>query len=159
MEAAVARVAAALHELGIPSEPVVFSQPTSTAEEAAAAVGCELGQIVKTLVFMADGRCVLVLVAGDRRVDPTRLARILGMPRKRVRMATPAEVRAATGYDVGGVPPVGHGETFDVIIDESLRRYGTVWAAAGTPNAVFPVGTDELARAVKGQWAAIAQER
>jgi Cys-tRNA(Pro) deacylase len=159
MDDAVARVEAALRELGIASTPMVFDRPTSTAEEAAVAVGCELGQIVKTLVFVADGRYVLVLAAGDRRVDPASLARLLGMPRKRLRMATPAEVLAATGFEVGGVPPVGHRQRFDVIVDESLARFATVWAAAGAPNAVFAVEPGELVRAARGQWAAIAQER
>lgn len=159
MEPAVRRVAQALQAAGLRAEPLLFPRSTRTAEEAAAAVGCALGQIVKTLVFLADGRCVLVLVAGDRRVDATALAKVLGLPRKRVRMATAEEVEAATGYDVGGVPPVGHEATYAVLIDDSLRRFEVVWAAAGTANAVFAVNPDDLARATRGQWARIALER
>lgn len=158
MNAAVARVAAALREHGIAGDPLIYEQATSTAEEAAKAVGCQLGQIVKTLVFVADGRFILVLVAGDRRVDPARLAQLLGMPRKRVRMATAEEVRSATGYEVGGVPPLGLPQRFDVIIDERLRDFDTVWAAAGAHNAVFAVRVDDLVRATRGQWAAVTRE-
>lgn len=155
----VARVAAALRALGLTSAPTVFEQSTATADEAAAAVGCEPGQIVKTLLFMADGRPTMVLMAGDRQADTAALAEILGVGRKRLKMATPEEVREVTGYEVGGVAPVGWVKPADVVIDDSLRRFRQVWAAAGAPNAVFAAGVEELAKAVGGQWATIARDR
>lgn len=155
----VERVAAALRALGIGGEPVVFERSTATAEEAAAAVGCEVGQIVKTLLFMADGRPTMVLMAGDRQADTSALAEILGIGRKRLKMATAEEVLDVTGYEIGGVAPVGWVKPADVVIDDSLRRFRQVWAAAGAPNAVFAAGVEELAKAVGGQWATIARDR
>ncbi len=131
---------------------------TSTALEAADAVGCELGQIVKTLFFMAEGRPTIALVAGDRQVDTAALAELLGVGRKRLKMGTPAEVLARTGYEVGGVAPVGLLSPADVVVDRSLHRFGRVWAAAGAPNAVFEAGTSTLVAAIGGQWAAITKE-
>ncbi|WP_322797018.1 YbaK/EbsC family protein [Tepidiforma sp.] len=153
----VERVAAALRAMGLGATPTVFERSTATADEAAAAVGCEPGQIVKTLLFMADGRPTMVLMAGDRQVDTAALAEILGVGRKRLKMATPEEVREVTGYDVGGVAPLGWARPADVVIDDSLRRFTRVWAAAGASNAVFAAALEELAAAVGGQWAAIAK--
>lgn len=153
------RVAAALRALGLPGEVRVFEASTATAEEAAAAVGCEAGQIVKTLFFLADGRPTMVLAAGDRQVDTGALAQILGVGRKRLKMGSPEEVRAHTGYEVGGVAPVGWPAGADVVVDDSLRRFETVWAAAGAPNAVFEANVERLAAAIGGQWARISRER
>lgn len=154
----VARVQAALDGLALDSRVEEFAQSTGTAEEAAAAVGCELGQIVKSLVFMADGRPTLALVAGDRQVDTGKLAALLGVGRKKVRMATPDEVLARTGYSVGGVSPVGLATPVDLVADESLQRFERVWAAAGAGNAVFGAPALELVAKVAGQWAAITRE-
>lgn len=151
-------MAAALERLGVRARPRRFDRSTATAEEAAAAVGCQLGQIVKTLLFLADERPTLVLVAGDRRVDPAALAQILGVRRKRLRMASPEEVLARTGFAVGGLPPVGHTGTYDVVLDESLRRFRRLWAAAGTPDAVFETSPDELAEITGGQWSEITKQ-
>ncbi|MEP6642691.1 MAG: YbaK/EbsC family protein [Gaiellales bacterium] len=112
---------------------------TRTAEEAAAAAGCELGQIVKSLVFNDDQGPVLVLCAGDRRVDTVGLG---------VRRATADEVRQATGFAIGGVPPLGHDRPLRTLVDSSLRRFDTIWCAAGTPRAVFEVETDRLIAAI-----------
>ncbi len=154
----VSRVATALERLGARGRPRQFDRSTATAAEAAAAVGCELGQIVKTLLFFADGRPTLVLVAGDRRVDPSALARILGVRRKRLRMASPAEVLEHTSFAVGGLPPVGHTGPYDVVLDASLQRFDTLWAAAGTADTVFETTPDELARITSGQWAEITKQ-
>jgi len=151
------RVGAALKELGLPSEILQFETSTSTAREAAEAVGCETGQIVKTLFFMAAGRPTVVLAAGDRQVDTGALAAIVGIGRKKLKMGTPAEVREHTGYEIGGVAPVGHLKGSDVVVDDSLRRFECVWAAAGTGKTVFPARTDDLVRAIGGQWAAITK--
>ena len=152
------RVNAALEALGLPGRVVEFEASTHTASEAAAAVGCELGQIVKTLFFLADGRPTLALVAGDRQVDTARLAELLGIRRKKLKMGAPEEVLLRTGYPVGGVSPVGLTASCDVVVDDSLRRFGEVWAAAGAGNAVFPAQTEELIGAIDGQWASIARD-
>lgn len=155
--APIERVERALRDLGIAARIVTFDRSTATAEDAAAAVGCELGQIVKTLVFLADGRPTIALVAGDRQVDTTKLARIVGVGRKRLKMGTPAEVRELTTFDIGGVAPVGMPARYDTVVDESLQRFDEVWAAAGTHSAVFGVATAALVEAVGGQWADIAR--
>jgi prolyl-tRNA editing enzyme YbaK/EbsC (Cys-tRNA(Pro) deacylase) len=118
-----------------------LADSTRTAGEAAAAVGVEVGQIVKSLVF-ADGEGpLLVLCAGDHRVDTTRLG-------EEVRAAKADEVREATGFAVGGVPPLGHDQPLRTIVDASLRRFETVWCAAGTPHVVFEVATGALIAAI-----------
>ena len=110
-------------------------QPLATLSNA------ELGQIVKSLVFMDGDGALLCLCAGDRRVDTTKLG-------DGVRQAKPDEVRDATGFAVGGVPPLGHERPVRTAIDESLRRFETLWCAGGTPHAVFPVGTEALIAAL-----------
>jgi prolyl-tRNA editing enzyme YbaK/EbsC (Cys-tRNA(Pro) deacylase) len=136
------RVIDALEAHGLDGEVRDMPGSTRTAQDAAAAVGCEVGQIVKSLVFScADGRTVLVLASGANRVDVERLARELGSP---VSMAEPATVRAATGFAIGGVAPLGLPDTLPVVMDEDLLRYDTVWAAAGTPRSVFAVAPAAL---------------
>ncbi|KAA0230236.1 YbaK/EbsC family protein [bacterium] len=152
------RVRTALAALGLPSEIVCFDGTTATAQEAADAVGCELGQIVKTLFFLADGRPTIALVAGDRQVDTSALAELLGVGRKKLKMGAPTEVLEFTGFQVGGVAPVGHLHRPDVVVDESLGRFERVWAAAGAHNAVFEAVTRDLVAAIHGQWAAITKE-
>ena len=126
-----------LRERGLEVEVRELAESTRTAAEAAAAVGVEVGQIVKSLVFTEDGGVpFLVLCAGDRRVDTSRFGS--------ARPATADEVRAASGFAIGGVPPLGHDRPLRTVVDESLRRFETVWCAAGTPHAVFPVLTEEL---------------
>jgi prolyl-tRNA editing enzyme YbaK/EbsC (Cys-tRNA(Pro) deacylase) len=112
---------------------------TRTAADAAAAVGCDAGQIVKSLVFVVGEEPTIVLCAGDRRVDTAKLG---GRP------ASAKEAREATGFAVGGVPPLGHDRELPTVVDESLRRFDVVWCAAGTPNAVFSARLDELLRAL-----------
>ena len=130
-----------LHELGLDVEIRELSDSTRTAQEAADAVGAELGQIVKSLVFMEGGTALLCLCAGDRRVDTAKLG-------EDVRQAKGDEVREATGFAIGGVPPLGHERPVRTVVDESLRRFETVWCAGGTPHAVFPVETERLIAAV-----------
>lgn len=131
------KLQARLHELGLDVEIRELSDSTRTAQEAADAVGAELGQIVKSLVFMDGDGPVLCLCAGDRRVDTAKLG-------ETVRQAKPDEVREATGFAVGGVPPLGHDRRIETVVDESLRRFETLWCAGGTPHAVFPVATAQL---------------
>ena len=124
---------------------------TSTAEAAARAVNAPQGSIVKSLIFLADGRPLLVLVAGDQRVDVRRLRAILGMSKRRLRIARPAEVLEHTGFEVGGVPPVGHKERVRTLIDRTLGRFDTVWAAAGSAHAVFPISYEKLVIVTGGE--------
>jgi prolyl-tRNA editing enzyme YbaK/EbsC (Cys-tRNA(Pro) deacylase) len=128
-----------LRQRGLEIEVRTLSDSARTAPEAAAAVGCEVGQIVKSLVFIRDDAPVMVLCAGDRRVDAQRL----GLGR-----ASADQARAATGFAIGGIPPIGHDADLETLIDASLRRFETVWCAAGTPHAVFEVGLDALIGAV-----------
>jgi prolyl-tRNA editing enzyme YbaK/EbsC (Cys-tRNA(Pro) deacylase) len=130
-----------LHALGLDVEVEVLPDSTRTAAEAAQAVGCEIGQIVKSLVFVADGGPLMCLCAGDRRVDVAKLG-------AGVRAAKADEVREATGFAIGGVPPLGHDRELPTIVDESLRRFETVWCAAGTPHAVFQAPFADLLAAL-----------
>ena len=130
-----------LHELGLDVEIQELSDSTRTAQEAADAVGADVGQIVKSLVFVDDHGPVLCLCAGDRRVDTDKLG-------NGVRQARGAEVREATGFAIGGVPPLGHDRPVRTVVDDSLRRFETVWCAGGTPHAVFPVETEALIAAI-----------
>jgi prolyl-tRNA editing enzyme YbaK/EbsC (Cys-tRNA(Pro) deacylase) len=127
-----------------------FPQGTRTAVDAARAVGCDVGQIVKSLVFVAGGKPVVALVSGSNRLDEHRLARLAGEP---VLKADAETARAATGYAIGGVPPFGHATDVPVYMDRDLFGYGVVWAAAGRPDAVFEIGPErlrELSSAVVG---------
>ena len=143
MKASVQRVADALAELGIQVEITEFAESTRTAEQAATAVNGVVGQIVKALVFLAGGRPVLALVSGANWVDTERLAEIAGGP---ITRANADIVREATGFSIGGVPPVGHTSPLPTYLDRDLLQYERVWAAAGTPNAVFPIAPYELRR-------------
>ncbi|WP_228034423.1 YbaK/EbsC family protein, partial [Streptomyces spongiae] len=119
-----------------------FPEGARTASEAAAAIGCELSEICKSLVFAADGVPVLVLMDGASRVDVELVRRELGA--EKVTRAKPDVVRETTGYAIGGVPPFGHRTKTHVLADRSLLDHDTVWAAAGTPHAVFPMAPKEL---------------
>lgn len=132
-----------LRDLGVSAEAKEFSESTRTASEAAAAIGAEVGQIVKSLVFMAGSTPILALVSGANQVDTLRLGELAGAP---IARASAEEVRAATGYAIGGVPPVGHASLLPTYCDAALQQYPLVWAAAGTPNAVFSITPDELIR-------------
>jgi prolyl-tRNA editing enzyme YbaK/EbsC (Cys-tRNA(Pro) deacylase) len=124
---------------------------TSTAETAAQAVGAPQGSIVKSLIFLADGEPLLVLVAGDQRADLKRLRAELGLSKRRLRIAPPEEVLERTGFEVGGVPPLGHHKPLRTLIDRTLGRFDTVWAAAGSANAVFPIAYEQLVAITGGE--------
>jgi prolyl-tRNA editing enzyme YbaK/EbsC (Cys-tRNA(Pro) deacylase) len=151
-----ARVTAAAADAGLEVRVQRFATETRTAADAASAVGCEVGQIVKSLVFMADGTPVLALVSGAHQLDPARLAAELGAAE--VRRATGDEARRATGYAIGGVPPLGHATALPVLIDRHLLRHDVVWAAAGLPDAVFPVDPGRLASAAGAREADLAAD-
>jgi prolyl-tRNA editing enzyme YbaK/EbsC (Cys-tRNA(Pro) deacylase) len=144
---------------GISLSIQTFPETTHTAEDAARAVGAELGQIVKSLVFVApspDGlEPILALVSGSNRVDLARLAAVLGL--HGVRPATAREADDLTGFVIGGIPPIGHPRPMRVIMDPDLGRFQTVWAAAGTQNAVFMVPPATLRILANAHVAPIAQ--
>ena len=144
MSGALDRFADAVRASGLRPEARRFPAGTKTAHDAARAIGCDVGQIVKSLVFMAEGRPVLALTSGANRVDEAKLAAAAGAAA--VRRATPEEARAATGFAVGGTPPFGHPERVRAFCDEDLLRHDEVWAAAGTPDSVFPITPADLVR-------------
>lgn len=153
----VERVQRAAAEAGLRISVRRFGQETRTAEDAARAVGCQVGQIVKSLVFIADDKPVIALVAGTDRLDPARLASVLGAGE--VRRATGDEARLATGYAIGGVPPLGHVSPLPVVVDRHLLEHDRVWAAAGLPDAVFEVDPAQLVEAARGRVEEIAADR
>ena len=140
------RVAAALAAAGIEPELREFPQGTRTAADAAAAIGCQVGQICKSLVFRIgpDGAPLLVITSGSNRVDEARVGALVGGT---LGKADADFVREHTGYAIGGVPPLGHAAPLATIFDEDLLRHEVVWAAAGTPMSVFPVAPAVLVEA------------
>jgi prolyl-tRNA editing enzyme YbaK/EbsC (Cys-tRNA(Pro) deacylase) len=133
MHPTAAKVQERLAARGLEIEVQMLPDSTRTAAEAASACGCEIGQIVKSLVFVVDETPTMVLCAGDRRVTAVE-----GRP------ASADEAREATGFAIGGIPPLGHDTDLPTIVDESLRRYDRVWCAAGTPHAVFETDVEAL---------------
>lgn len=131
-----------------------FGEGTRTAADAAAAIGCDVAQIVKSLVFVADDRPVLVLTSGANRVDVDRVARHLGA--QQVRKASAEEVREATGYGIGATPPLGHDTQLPVLLDEDLLAHDEIWAAAGSAWHVFPVAPARLREVAGAEVAAVA---
>lgn len=158
---AVTRVLEAAARKGVTLAITTFSESTHTAEEAAAAVGAELGQIVKSLVFVAPGERglepILCLVSGANRVDLPRLAAVISEPE--VRRATAREANDLTGFVIGGIPPIGHTRPMRIVMDPDLGRHEVVWAAAGLPTAVFPVPPATLVILANATVAPIAEER
>ena len=150
----VARVQAYAAEHGTSIEVKRFAATTRTAEDAARQIGTQVERIVKSLVFIADGRPLLVLCCGDNRVSVKRLEDLCRA--RSVRRATADEAKAHTGFPIGGVPPFGHTETLEVIADKTMERFTTVWAAAGLPDAVFEISVRDLVRLCAARSAAIA---
>ena len=151
----VARVVQAASGAGLEIDVQRFPEGTRTAADAARAVGCEVGQIVKSLVFIAGREPILVLASGVNRVDVARLRGVLGV--EDVRRADGDEARSATGFAIGGIPPFGHARALRVLVDRDLLSHDVVWAAAGLPDAVFAAAPDELARAADGRVADLAE--
>jgi prolyl-tRNA editing enzyme YbaK/EbsC (Cys-tRNA(Pro) deacylase) len=161
LQPAIQRVVDAAAVKGVTIEVTVFDESTHTAAEAATALGTELGQIVKSLVFVvptADGPApLLCLVAGHNRVDVARLAAVSGAAD--VRRASAREAHDLTGFAIGGIPPIGHDRPMRAIMDPDLGRYPVVWAAAGLSTAVFPVPPGTLRILANATVAPIAEER
>lgn len=137
------RLQAALHEQGIDVQVLRLSESTKTAPEAAAAVGCDVAAIAKSLLFMADGEPLLVICGGDKRADTAKIAALVGA--SSVKMSSADDVRKYTGYAIGGVPPVGHVTDLKKLMDERLLKWPTIYAAAGAHDALFPIAPDLLA--------------
>ena len=148
MKASAERVVEALRAFGITAHVKEFSESTHTAEEAATAIGTTVGQIVKSLVFLAGDRPILALVSGTNRADTAKLSAAAGGT---IRRADAATVRSVTGYAIGGVPPLGHSTPLRTFLDRDLLQYTSVWAAAGTPNAVFEITPRELERITQAE--------
>ena len=143
-----ARVSAHAADRGVAIAVTRFLATTRTAQDAAHEIGCTVGEIVKSLVFLADGAAVVVLCSGADRVDEAKLKTALGA--SAVRRATAIEAKSATGFAVGGVPPFAHVGELRVIVDDGLLAFATVWAAAGLPDAVFPIAPADLVRLSQG---------
>lgn len=158
---AVLRVLDLAAKKGVTLEVMTFPDSTHTASDAARVVGADIGQIVKSLVFVSTGEDgalepIVCLVSGAHRVDLDRLAAVIG--RRDVRRATAVEADELTGYTIGGIPPFGHRARTRVIMDPELGRYEIVWAAAGLPTAVFPVSPATLRMLADAHVAPIAEE-
>src|SRR2546425_4347907 len=150
------RVRAALSVAGVAARIEEFPSPRRTGQEAADAVGPSVGQIVKSLVFLAGGAPVLALVSGANRLDPDRLAALTGVD---IGKADADAVRQATGYSIGGVPPTGFPAPIPTFIDRDLLQYDVVWAAAGTPRHVFPIAPKDLVRVTGGRVVELASDQ
>ncbi|MEM7120089.1 MAG: YbaK/EbsC family protein [Pseudomonadota bacterium] len=142
--------------LGDGFEVLEFDESTRTADDAAAAIGCAVAQIAKSLLFRTkeDNRPVLVIASGTNRVDEKKVGRLLGMT---IRRADADFVRDATGFAIGGVPPVGHNQAPLVLLDNDLQQHDEIWASGGTPNAVFKLTPDQLAALTGGPFVDVAK--
>ncbi|MEN6429917.1 MAG: YbaK/EbsC family protein [Coriobacteriales bacterium] len=149
------RVRAFLEQHGLADALVCFEQSTKTAQLAAEAMGCELGQIVKSLVFVVNGKPVVALVAGDRRGDPAAIASLMGG--RTAAFADAETVRQATGYAIGGVSPFGLPEGLPVYVDDSLGRFDVVYPAGGTPSSMVRLSFDRLLEVTGGIVARISE--
>ena len=157
LSASARKVQQALQALGLDLQVVELPGSTRTAVEAAQAVGCQVGQIVKSLVFKAkrSQRPILVVGSGQNRVDERRVEALIDEP---LGKADADFVRQHTGFVIGGVPPVGHAQPMETFIDEDLLQYAEIWAAAGTPHAVFRLAPGDLVKMTGGCVAAIKQQ-
>lgn len=144
------RVQSALAGFGLDLVVKEFPQSTRTAQEAADAIGCQVEQIVKSLIFQRkpSGKAILITASGGNRVNEKQIKEILG---EKIVRADADFVRQVTGYPIGGVPPLGHDQKIDTIIDEDLMQYDEIWAAAGTPNAVFRLTPEQLRQITAGK--------
>jgi prolyl-tRNA editing enzyme YbaK/EbsC (Cys-tRNA(Pro) deacylase) len=151
------RTQALLLDAGIPSQVVEFEQPTRTSAEAAAAIGCSVAEIAKSVVFRAkaSGQAVVVVASGDNRVCESKVARLVG---EKLGRANADFVRESTGYAIGGVSPLGHANPVRLVLDQDLQRFTQIWAAAGTPFSVFPLSPAQLIMLTGADWADIRQE-
>ncbi|USZ73193.1 YbaK/EbsC family protein [Natronosalvus halobius] len=137
-------VAQAREEYGFDPAVEEFPEGTKTAADAADAIGCDVAQIASSLAFDADGDLVVTVTSGANRVDESALAESIGIAPEAVEMADPERIKSRLGWSIGGVPPFCHDRPVPTYLDETLQEFDTVWAAAGTPSAVFPIDPAEL---------------
>ncbi len=136
-----------------------FENSTATSQLAADEIGCQLGQIAKSICFMVNGQPMLVIASGDQRVDDRKLAALMNVSRKQIKLATAEQCVEVFGYAPGGVPPVGHRMTIPtVFIDDSLKRYKQVYPAGGSSNAIFGLKLDQLVQMSNGTFADVKRE-
>jgi prolyl-tRNA editing enzyme YbaK/EbsC (Cys-tRNA(Pro) deacylase) len=145
------RLSQRLRESGVDAQVVEFEQPTRTSADAAAAIGCSVAEIAKSVVFRgkASGEAIVVVASGANRVSEEKVAAIVGEALAR---ADAEFVREATGYVIGGVAPIGHAKPVKLLLDDDLQRFETVWAAGGTPHSVFPLTPAQLRSATGADW-------
>jgi len=156
MKKGVELVKAHFEDMGIKKEIFSFNNSTENASKAAQTLGVELGQIAKSILFFTDERPVLIVISGDKKVDQKRLKSFLSA--KKVRLANPEEVFEVTGFEVGGVSPVGLKNRIDVFIDESLKRFDIIYPAAGESNNMFITSFDELMKLANAKVVNVAKE-
>jgi len=151
------KVQNALAKLGYAYEVIEAAESTRTAEEAAARVGCSVGQIVKSLIFKGkkSGKAILILTSGANRVD---VKRIVAHTQEKIGRADPDFVRERTGFAIGGIPPLGHTHPIETYVDEDLLNFDEIWAAAGTPKALFKMPASELEKITGGKIIQVKQE-
>ena len=145
------RVQALLHDAGVDAQVVEFEQPTRTSAEAAAAIGCSVAEIAKSVVFKGkeSGLAVVVVASGTNRVCEKKVAALVG---EKLGRADADFVRESTGYVIGGVAPLGHANPVSLVLDRDLQSFSRIWAAAGTPFSVFPLTPDQLQGLTQGDW-------
>ena len=131
-------------------EVIILENSARTAQDAATALDCNVGAIVKSLLFKTDNGFVLCLVAGDKRCSLNKLKKIID--KKNISMASPEEVKVQTGYTIGGVSPVGHLDKIEIFIDKSLERFNNLFAAAGHPNSVFKINYNNIQKITNGKF-------
>ena len=148
MKPSAVKVQETLRSIGLQASVIEFSESTRTAQDAANALKTSVGQIAKSLVFMAEDRPILIIASGVNRVDLGKMAKVIGLP---LRKADADLVRDLTGFAIGGIPPVGHKNKMETYIDQDLLQYPVVFAAAGTPNAVFRIEPRRLVEITAGQ--------
>lgn len=149
------RVAGLLEAAGVRTQVVEFDQPTRTSAEAAVAIGCAVSEIAKSVVFrgLESGEAVVVVASGSRRVSEGKVAALIG---EKIARADAEFVRERTGYAIGGVAPVGLAPPVRILLDQELRAFTTIWAAAGTPFSVFPLAPGELSSLTGANWVDVA---
>ncbi len=152
-------VQSVINELGLETKIHFFDESTATSQMAADNIGCELGQIAKSIAFMVDGKPILVITSGDQRVDDRKIATMFEVGRKKVKAARPEQCIEHYGYAPGGVPPFGHRtRNLQIFIDESLGRFEQLYAAGGAHNAIFPISFEQLINATGGKVADVKQD-
>jgi Cys-tRNA(Pro) deacylase len=151
-------VQTAIEALGLEIQIMTFDISTATAPQAAEAIGTELGSIVKSLCFIIADQPVIVLAAGDQRIDDRKLGTLYDVGRKKVKIADAETTIGRTGYAPGGVPPIGHRTHLPVLIDQTLARFETVYAAAGSANSIFSMPFETLVSITNGRIADVAKD-